>query len=455
MNIRGVAEMSEELIFQKSQNQTGEPQLEKKFAPALGPRRLAMREANEAMMNALELCERAVVRQSAELDIARENAKAAEIERSDFLSSMSHEIRTAMTGILGIAGTLMKSDLDENKKHSMQIIVQSGVSLLQTLNDILEYSNLESSHLNLSQEALDVGSLVNEATSHLSASISTKDLELIIQIEPDTPAEVIGDRLRLKQVLIHFIGNAVKNPDAGLVWVSVKPVKEPMSEGDKQKLKFEVVVCENGSRQDRQSINAEKSTLDNGTNSENQWEAERGLTICSAIIQKMGGSFGMNSEPGDFVNCWFEATFPVSKKLRSEIAAAGKVRGQRILIYDTNPQALAARKNQLCMYGFDCAGVCSHREIGAFLSFSNSVETPMNAIIINEDIDLAQELSWQEHKRSDEAADQIPIILLENPNSRLLEMPVFEIDSLKILQKPILHGQLEKALSELLAPVHS
>ena len=162
-----------------------------------------------------------------ELVAAREAALAASQAKSEFLSSMSHEIRTPMTAILGMAELLAESELNAEQRRYIEILCNNGNALLDLINSILDLAKIESGRLTLEHVGFDLSEVVEKSAQTLAIHAHAKGLELIVSIAPDVPTALIGDPLRLRQVLINLIGNAIKFTEQGEVLVSVERESAP------------------------------------------------------------------------------------------------------------------------------------------------------------------------------------------------------------------------------------
>ncbi len=162
------------------------------------------------------------VRLEAQLQRARNHAEQAARAKAQFLANMSHEIRTPMNGVLGFAELLQQADLPAEQARQIDIIAHSGRSMMAILNDILDISKIEAGELVLDEKPLDLARLVDECTSLHRAEIERKNLALDLYIDPQMPAAIVSDPLRLRQILLNLLGNAVKFTASGSICVGLK-----------------------------------------------------------------------------------------------------------------------------------------------------------------------------------------------------------------------------------------
>ncbi len=271
------------------------------------------------------------------LAAARDAAEAAGRARSEFLAVMSHEIRTPMNGIIGVAGLLQDMPLGATEKNYVRIILDSGQHLLQLINDILDFSRLDAGRVELEEAAFDVREVVRDSVELMSAEATAKGLVLGLDVAEEVPARAVGDAHRLRQVLLNLIGNGIKFTAAGSVRVSVRLVR---SEGAALRLGFTVADTGIGIAPEAQGKLFTEFTQVDSSISRRFGGSGLGLAICRRLVERMGGTIGLESVAGVGSSFHFDVllTVPRSEVVRSVKVAepVGRNGSRRILIAEDN-----------------------------------------------------------------------------------------------------------------------
>jgi signal transduction histidine kinase/ActR/RegA family two-component response regulator len=249
-----------------------------------------------------------------ELQVARLAAEAASRAKSQFLANMSHEIRTPMNGVLGMADLLLSTSLDGTQRHYVEIIFQSGQNLLAIIDDILDFSKIEMGRFELSEVTFEPRSVVVQVAESLHGHARAKGLELICLLPDDLPEFISGDAVRLRQILMNLIGNAIKFTERGSITISV----EHRGESEEGEIfYFSVADTGPGLDMEAQSWIFDAFAQADGSTSRKYGGAGLGLAICRELVQMMHGEIGVESRPGEGSTFWF--TVRLGKAGRTEV----------------------------------------------------------------------------------------------------------------------------------------
>lgn len=368
------------------------------------------------------------------LEEAKNSAETATRAKSDFLANMSHEIRTPLNGVMGMLSLILGTKLNSQQKEWTKVAHNSAEELLNLINDILDLSKVEAEHMVLEETSFDLQTNVKAVTDLLYQRASHKNVELMVAFQTDLPRMVVGDPVRLRQILLNLVGNAIKFTEEGSVLISV----EGREDNSDLLLEFEIKDTGIGIPLDKQTYIFEKFSQAEETTTRNFGGTGLGLAICCKLTELMGGKIGVRSVLKEGSTFWFNIRLKQDLQGEPTSHKISNGREVRVLVGNRNRTLCGLMRDYLLSWGCHYDDLASGLDFYDMLQQGVALGAPYHFATIDVDIlsgDCKTMETYIESIRS--ISPQTRLIILSKPEQAFSDEDLILKQHVALLTKPL------------------
>jgi PAS domain S-box-containing protein len=382
---------------------------------------------------------------------AREVAESASRAKSEFLANMSHELRTPMNGIIGFTDLILTTELQKTQRDYLQNVKKSAYGLLEIINDILDFSKIEAGKLLIDHTLFKLDELIEETIDILTVKAFEKRLEMLFRVDLDIPSQFLGDPLRIRQVMVNLLGNAIKFTREGEIFISVTKAGDFYEKDGKKFLNLSILVKDTGigiAREKLQKIFDSFTQADSST-TRKYGGTGLGLTICRSLAELMGGHLTVESEAGKGSLFALHLALEVANE-QPEISLPPKPLLKKVLVVDDNTTNLQLMQEILGHFQIYSETSTNGKEALEKINYAVGINEPYDLIISDNHMPGMDGITLAKEMKQQTGVHNQPFILMLSSLEK--NMYLYEAEKLgisKFLSKPVKLHELHSTLLSL------